>query len=160
MRYKDMIPLPCSHENCTSLGFLFCMGDKVHSLGEYIDYTKCKAVMSNRLAFDQTVLDYMKKNVCDCFVGRVLGYHPVLQRLQEFAQHGNGSSYADMKIVRIIVKNFMDADTFDFERARKCCSGVAVGDGRVVPFCVHNALKGKYAKSASSGCNLHHNGVE
>ncbi|MCL2103592.1 MAG: radical SAM protein [Kiritimatiellaeota bacterium] len=143
MRYKDMIPLPCSHENCTSLGLLFCAGDKAHALGEYVDLSKCKEALSNRLAFDQTALDHLKKNVCGCCAGMFAGNHPVLKQLQEFAQHGNGSCYRDMKIVRVIVKNFMDADTFDFERARKCCSGVSVGNGRVVPFCIHNALKGK-----------------
>ena len=48
-----------------------------------------------------------------------------------------------MKIVRILVKNFMDPGTFDWERAKKCCTGVSVGNGRVIPFCVHNALKGQ-----------------
>ena len=142
MKYKDLIPLPCSHENCTSLGFLFCQGDKVYSLGDYIDYSKCKTQLSNRIAFDKTILDYMQKNVCKCFVGKVLGDNFMLDKLQEFAQ-GNGSSYKDMKIVRIIVKNFMDADTFDWQRAQKCCTGVSVGNGKVIPFCVHNVLKGK-----------------
>ena len=142
MKYKDLIPLPCSHENCTSLGFLFCQGDKVYSLGDYIDYSKCKTQLSTRIAFDKTILDYMQKNVCKCFVGKVLGDNFMLDKLQEFAQ-GNGSSYKDMKIVRIIVKNFMDADTFDWQRAQKCCTGVSVGNGKVIPFCVHNALKGK-----------------
>jgi uncharacterized radical SAM superfamily Fe-S cluster-containing enzyme len=142
MKYKDLIPLPCSHENCTSLGFLFCQGDKVYSLGDYIDYSKCKTQLSNRIAFDKTILDYMQKNVCKCFVGKVLGDNSMLDKLQEFAQ-GNGSVHKDMKIVRIIVKNFMDADTFDWQRAQKCCTGVSVGNGRVIPFCVHNTLKGK-----------------
>lgn len=142
MKYKDLIPLPCSHENCTSLGCLFCQGDKVYSLGDYIDYTKCKDQISNRIAFDKTILDYMQKNVCKCFVGKVLGDHFMLEKLQEFAQ-GDGSSHKDMKIVRIIVKNFMDADTFDWQRAQKCCTGVSVGNGKVIPFCVHNTLKGK-----------------
>ncbi len=140
MKYKDLIPLPCSHENCTSLGFLFCQGDKVYSLGDYVDYSKCKTQISNRIAFDKTILDYMKKNVCKCFVGRVLGGNFMLEKLQEFAQ-GDGSCHKDMKIVRIIVKNFMDADTFDWQRAQKCCTGVSVGNGKVIPFCVHNALK-------------------
>lgn len=142
MAYKDLIPLPCSHENCTSLGFLFCQGDKVYSLGDYVDFTKCKGQISNRIAFDKTILDYMKKNVCKCFVGKVLGSSFMLEKLQEFSA-GNGSCYKDMKIIRIIVKNFMDADTFDWERAKKCCTGVSVGNGKVIPFCVHNALKGK-----------------
>ncbi|WP_428074422.1 radical SAM protein [Candidatus Avelusimicrobium luingense] len=141
MKYKDLIPLPCSHENCTSLGFLFCQGDNVYSLGDYVDFSKCKSQISNRIAFDKTILDYMKKNVCKCFVGRVLGSNFMLDKLQEFAQ-GNGSCHKDMKIVRIIVKNFMDADTFDWQRAQQCCTGVSVGHGKVIPFCVHNALKG------------------
>ena len=48
-----------------------------------------------------------------------------------------------MKIVRLLVKNFMDTDTFDWERAKKCCTAVSVGNGRVIPFCVYNNLKGK-----------------
>ncbi|MBQ8570400.1 MAG: radical SAM protein [Kiritimatiellae bacterium] len=142
MGYKDLIPLPCSHENCTSLGFLFCQGDKTYSLGDYVDFTKCKDQISNRIAFDKTILDYMKKNVCKCFVGRVLGGSFMLEKLQDFAQ-GDGSCHKDMKIIRIIVKNFMDAETLDWERAKKCCTGVSVGNGKVVPFCVHNTLKGK-----------------
>jgi len=142
MSYQDLIPLPCSHPNCTSLGFLFCQGDKVYSLGDYIDFTKCKDKISNRIAFDQTILDYMRKNVCKCFVGKVLGSSFMLDKLQTFAQ-GKGSCHHDMKIIRIIVKNFMDADNFDWERAQKCCTGVAVGKNRIIPFCVHNALKEK-----------------
>jgi len=142
MGYKDLIPLPCSHENCTSLGFLFCQGDKVYSLGDYVDFTKCKDALSNKIAFDKTILDYMKKEVCNCFVGKMLGSSLMLKKLQDFA-NGDGSCHKDMKIVRIIVKNFMDANTFDFERARKCCTGVSAGNGKVIPFCVYNALKGK-----------------
>ena len=142
MKYKDIIPLPCSHENCTSLGFLFCQGKKVYSLGDYVDYSKCKTQISNRIAFDKTILDYMQKNVCKCFVGKVLGSNFMLDKLQAFAK-GGASAYKNMKIIRIIVKNFMDADTFDWQRAQKCCTGVSVGNGKVVPFCVHNALKGE-----------------
>ncbi len=143
MAYKDMIPLPCSHENCTSLGLLFCLGDKVYSLGDYVDYTKCTDKLSNRIAFDKTILDYVKKDICNCFVGRMLGSTFLLGKLQEFAT-GNGSCHNDMKIIRILVKNFMDPGTFDFERVKKCCTGISAGNGKVIPFCIHNALKGKY----------------
>lgn len=66
----------------------------------------------------------------------------MLEKLQEFAE-GDGSVHKDMKIVRIIVKNFMDIDNFDWERAKKCCTGVSVGKGKVIPFCVHNLLRSK-----------------
>lgn len=142
MRYKDMVPLPCSHENCTSLGFLFCNDDKVYSIGDYIDLSKCKDKISNRIAFDKTILDYMQKGICDCFIGNILGGSAILEKLREFAS-GGSSCYKDMKIVRILVKNFMDVDTFDFERAKKCCTGVSAGNGKVIPFCVYNTLKGR-----------------
>ena len=142
MGYKDMIPLPCSHENCTSLGFLFCSKDKVYSLGDYVDFTKCKDVISNRIAFDKTILEYMQKNLCKCFVGKVLGSAFMLEKLQDFAS-GDGSCHKDMKVVRILTKNFMDINTFDFERAKKCCTGVSIGNKKIIPFCIYNALKGK-----------------
>ncbi len=66
----------------------------------------------------------------------------MLEKLQDFVS-GGARCHKDMKTVRILVKNFMDLDTFDFERAKKCCTGISVGNGKVIPFCVHNALKGK-----------------
>ncbi|HBA61884.1 MAG TPA: hypothetical protein DCZ92_13940 [Elusimicrobia bacterium] len=143
LRYKDIIPLPCSHENCTSLAFLFCREGKIESLGEYIDYSKCTEVLSNRVAFDGSVLEYMQDNVCKCFLGRLTGKDLIAKSLARLAAAGK-SSDKNMKVLRIMVKNFMDCETFDLERAKKCCVGVSAGGGRVVPFCVHNNLKGKF----------------
>lgn len=140
MAYKDMVPLPCSHENCTSLGFLFCIGDSVYSVADYVDLARVKEKISNKLAFDKTILDYVNANICDCFVGP--SGSVMLDKFREFAE-GGASRVGDMKILRLVVKNFMDADTFDFERVTKCCTGVAAGGGKVVPFCLHNALKEK-----------------
>jgi uncharacterized radical SAM superfamily Fe-S cluster-containing enzyme len=138
MAYRDLVPLPCSHENCTSLGFLFCIADKVYSVADYVDLTRVKEKISNKIAFDKTILDYVANNICDCFVGP--SGSVMLDKLKEFAA-GGLSRHKDMKILRILVKNFMDGETFDFERAHKCCTGVAAGGGKVVPFCLHNALK-------------------
>ena len=141
MTYKDLIPLPCSHVNCTSLGFLFRTADgKVYTLSDYIDYAKCKDVLSNRIAFDKTILEYMKKNVCCCFVTKIFGDTFLLDKLREFSE-GDGSSHHGMKIVRILVKNFMDAETFDVDRAKQCCVGVSTGGNRIVPFCVNNLFR-------------------
>jgi len=138
LKYKDLIPLPCSHVNCTSLGFLFRTdGGKVYTLSDYVDYAKCKDVLANRIAFDKTILEYMKKNVCCCFVTKIFGDTFLLDKLREFSE-GGGSSHRGMKILRVLVKNFMDAETFDVERAKQCCVGVSTGGNRIVPFCVHN----------------------
>lgn len=141
LAYQDMIPLPCSHENCTSLGFLLCTKDKIYSMGDYIDYTKCKSAISDKLVFDKTVLDYLKNNLCSCFVGKVFGNASVLDALKDFVK-SDKTTYKDMKVIRLIVKNFMDIDTFDWERAKKCCTAVSIGNGKVIPFCVNNIMKG------------------
>jgi uncharacterized radical SAM superfamily Fe-S cluster-containing enzyme len=138
LKYDDLIPLPCSHINCTSLGFLFCSEvGKVYSLADIIDYTQCKDMLADRIAFDRSILDTMQKNVCCCYIPKIFGETQLLDKLREFSE-GGGSSHRGMKILRILVKNFMDAETFDTERARQCCVGVSVGGNRIVPFCVHN----------------------
>ena len=142
LEYKDIIPLPCSHENCTSLAFLLCSKDKVFSMGDYVNYKNLKPAISNRLVFDETVLNYLKDNVCSCFIGKIFGNSEVLDALKVFAKT-KLTTNEDMKIIRIIVKNFMDVNNFDWERAKKCCTAVSVGDKRIIPFCVNNILKGK-----------------
>ena len=144
MKYDDLIPLPCSHVNCTSIGFLFKTKDgSVRSLSEFVDYRKCKDILSDKIAFDRSVLESLKQNTCCCFSSKILncvsfsGDSSLLKELQEFAQ-GNGSSHNGMKMLRILVKNFMDSTTFDAERAQKCCVGVSVGGNRIIPFCVNN----------------------
>lgn len=142
LKYEDMIPLPCSHENCTSLGFLLCTKDKIYSMGDYIDYKNCKPALQDKLVFDKTVLDYLKNNVCSCFIGKIFGNAKILDSLKDFIKSEKTTS-GDMKIVRLLVKNFMDTDTFDWERAKKCCTAVSIGNNRVIPFCVYNNLKGE-----------------
>ena len=142
LEYKDIIPLPCSHENCTSLAFLLCTKDKIYSMADYLDYKNLKPAISNRLVFDETVLNYIKDNVCSCFIGKIFGNSEVLDALKTFAKT-KLTTNEDMKIVRIIVKNFMDVDNFDWERAKKCCTAISVGNGRIIPFCVNNVLKGR-----------------
>ena len=36
---------------------------------------------------------------------------------------------------------FMDPETFDLSRARKCCQVYPQRDGRLIPVCIHNCLK-------------------
>jgi uncharacterized radical SAM superfamily Fe-S cluster-containing enzyme len=43
-------------------------------------------------------------------------------------------------ILRIVIKPFMDAYTFDIKRAMKCCIHVLQADGTLIPFCVYNNI--------------------
>jgi len=41
----------------------------------------------------------------------------------------------------IFIHQFMDRDTFDLARARKCCQVYPQPDGKLIPACIHNCLK-------------------
>ena len=44
-------------------------------------------------------------------------------------------------IKSIFIHHFMDRDTFDLSRARKCCNVYPLADGRMIPCCVYNCLR-------------------
>ncbi len=48
---------------------------------------------------------------------------------------------AERSIKSIFIHGFMDPDTFDLARARKCCQVYPQADGRLVPACVFNCLR-------------------
>jgi hypothetical protein len=121
------------------------VGDKVYSLGEYIDLAEHQSVIKDRLGFDAGVLEELKKQIVCSGSGCCSGLFKrldIMKKLQEFSI-GGASNFNNMKMLRIIVKNFMDATTFDVERAKKCCVGVSVGHDRIIPFCVNNIFNGR-----------------
>ncbi|MGD9639185.1 MAG: radical SAM protein [Alphaproteobacteria bacterium] len=143
LKYQDIVPLPCSHENCTSISFLFVTKDKIYSLADFINYEKHQNIIKDKIGFEASILDYIKEEFgcacCSSFMTKAL---PVVQKFREFAA-GRKAVNHNMKILRILVKNFMDSSTFDTERAKKCCIGVATGDNKIIPFCVNNIFKNK-----------------
>jgi 7,8-dihydro-6-hydroxymethylpterin dimethyltransferase len=48
---------------------------------------------------------------------------------------------AERSVKSLFIHQFMDPDTFDLSRARKCCQVYPQPDGRVIPVCVYNCLK-------------------
>jgi uncharacterized radical SAM superfamily Fe-S cluster-containing enzyme len=141
LKYSHIVPLPCSHENCTSISFLFVSGKDIYSMAELIDFEKHQDIMHNKIGFESIILDYMRDNIlCDdgCCSGFMKNM-PVIKKLKEFTA-GQASKHGDMKILRLLVKNFMDASTFDAERAEKCCFGISTGNGKIMPFCVNNVF--------------------
>ena len=97
-------------------------------------------MVQNKIGFEAAILESLRE-ILECGPGNccswVTSKLPAVRKLKEFAL-GKGSNHKDMKMLRIVVKNFMDAQTFDAERAEKCCFGVSVGGGKIIPFCVNN----------------------
>ena len=69
-----------------------------------------------------------------------------VRRLLASATAGDGYSprkaltVAERSVKSIFIHQFMDPETFDLSRARKCCQVYPQPDGRLVPACVRNCL--------------------
>jgi len=141
-RFKagDLLPLPCSHPQCTTIGYLFCEGGRSIPLNRVIPFRKHIETFANRIIFGKDVLNYFRRRMKDPDGAwwRPMG---LLASARSFFLHSRFSTFGEGKVLRIMVKNFMDRDNFDVQRVKKCCVGVAVGKGRIVPFCVKNNLE-------------------
>jgi len=138
----DFFPLPCSYPTCCSLTYAF-IKDGVTTpitrkleIGNYLDYISNRIITtpagilrsaleglwsaSATLSAPKVLKDF------NCVCG--LNFSPgILNELKE-------------NILRIVIKPFMDAYTFDLKRAMKCCIHVLRPDGKLIPFCVYNNL--------------------
>ncbi|HOW43382.1 MAG TPA: radical SAM protein [Candidatus Omnitrophota bacterium] len=141
-RVSDFVPMPCPHPTCCSLTYAFIKGGRVTPVTRKVDVEKYLDYFCNRIiaspagllrkaleglwsasaTFNST--DVLKDFACVC--GIPFSPH-ILQELKD-------------NVIRIMVKPFMDAYTFDFKRAKKCCIHVLQTDGRLIPFCVYNNI--------------------
>jgi hypothetical protein len=49
-------------------------------------------------------------------------------------------SHLRKHVFQIVIKDFMDAYTFSVKQVMKCCVGMLVPDGRMIPFCAFNSV--------------------
>jgi hypothetical protein len=134
---QDLLPLPCSHPQCTTVGYLYCEEGKTLPLNRVIPFRKHIETFANRIIFGKDVLNYFRRRLRDPdgVWWKPLGF---LANVRSFFLKSRMSTYRRGKVLRVHIKNFMDRGTFDTQRAKKCCVGIAVGGGRIIPFCVRN----------------------
>ena len=53
---------------------------------------------------------------------------------------GFGPAHLKDHIFQIAIKDFLDPYTFNVKQVMKCCVGILVPDGRVIPFCAYNSV--------------------
>jgi uncharacterized radical SAM superfamily Fe-S cluster-containing enzyme len=54
---------------------------------------------------------------------------------------GKAIIVAERAVKSIFIHQFMDPDTFDLSRARKCCQVYPQRDGLLIPVCIRNCLQ-------------------
>lgn len=117
LRAKDFTPLPCGDPNCCTLGYLLRLNGKTRSFRDFLDFTRMKQYLTDKVRF--TLKDLAQ---CGC----------------ECADLGGMLKGADLKEsmgFRIVIKPFMDAWSWDQERIDRCCTHVIRPDGQLDSFC-------------------------
>ena len=137
--------MPCCFPTCQVNSYVFVDGDKVVPLprmlgiDHYLDYITNRTLPKPPNSADvQKALEGLwsasavpgtEKAAgdfqCACGPGMDLGYE---------------LSYLKDHIFQIAIKDFMDAYTFSVKQVMKCCVGILVPDGRIIPFCAYNSV--------------------
>jgi hypothetical protein len=57
-----------------------------------------------------------------------------------FVEAALSEKLSGAEVFRIMITQFLDAQTFDVARVQKCCIGFLLPSGHTVPFCAYNTL--------------------
>lgn len=120
---RDFTPLPCGDPNCHAIGYLLRRGDRVVRVSEFIDFAELQGFLKNRVDFN--IEDLARCGCENQELGRVL--HEL--------------EIGPDDVLRIFVKPFMDAWTYDQHRIDRCCVHVIGEGGKLESFCRHYAMR-------------------
>jgi hypothetical protein len=156
VRAEDFSPLPCSHPACFSLAFYLKTEDNRYaSIKQLVDAGRYLDLIQNRAIFgtDFESFELITDAVYDLWSGPA-ALSPDSEKALQAVRRLITSTTADggysprravcvseRSVKSIFVHQFMDPDTFDLSRARKCCQVYPQVDGTMVPVCVHNCLR-------------------
>jgi 7,8-dihydro-6-hydroxymethylpterin dimethyltransferase len=153
---SDFSPLPCSHPACFSLAFyLRVAGDLFLPIKRMLEVDRYLDIIKNRAIFgtDADSFESIKDAVYDLWSGPAAlapdsekALAAVKRIINEVAGGGcycasRAVAAAERSVKSIFIHHFMDRDTFDLARARKCCNVYPLADGRMMPACVYNCLR-------------------
>ncbi|MBI4312861.1 MAG: radical SAM protein [Chloroflexi bacterium] len=142
---KDFVPVPCCFPTCQVNTYVYTDGDTVIPLPrvlpveQYLDYITNRTLPQIPSLPDiQTALEKLwsasavagsskaaSQFSCACGVSLDLG---------------TDATHLKKHIFQIALKDFMDPYTFNVKQVMKCCVGVLVPDGRLIPFCSYNSV--------------------
>jgi len=149
----DFSPLPCSHPACFSLAFYLKVdGQKFLPIKQMVNAERYLDLIQNRAIFgtDADSFRTITEAVYELWSGPAAlspDSQKTLKAIRQLlasvaAQHGytpqRALAIAERSVKSIFIHQFMDPDTFDLARARKCCQVYPQRDGRMIPVCVRN----------------------
>jgi len=151
---SDFLPLPCSHPSCFGLTYLLKTDDGFVPFPRFLELSKYLEVISNRgtirpgAEFEgaiRSTIDEMWTSA-----GQVPDAAKILSALkrsihlmypEDRALELEERLHIGESLVKtIFIHAFMDVNTFEVDRIKKCCTHYALPDGRLMPGCAYNLL--------------------
>jgi uncharacterized radical SAM superfamily Fe-S cluster-containing enzyme len=140
---SDFIPVPCCHPTCRSATYLYIENEKMTPLPRVVKVDKYLNYVINR------TLPEIRPEILEALEGlwsasSVPGAASTAGRFRTAAccdlPFLNQVAYLKRHVFTIVIQDFGDAYTMDLNVLRKCCIGVLIPDGRMIPFCAYNSL--------------------
>ncbi len=144
----DFVGLPCSHPDCCALtyGFLDADRRKITPLTRHLDIARYLDLFSDRISFSGLLGSAARRVWSD------LAHLRARQTLRDLALLFRQSGIRDVlplignpeafgkRVLRVVVKPFMDAHTYDAKRIEQCCTKILTADGEAISFCEFNVF--------------------
>lgn len=141
-RVDDFVPVPCCHPACRVATYAYVEDGEVTPLPRVLDVEDYLNYITNRSLPDPN-LDIRRALEDLWSASAVPGSDKAAADLSCAACDTTWpTAVADLKqnAFMIVVQAFADAYTMDLKQLMKCCVGVLVPDGRMVPFCAYNTV--------------------
>ncbi|MFC1875214.1 radical SAM protein [Chloroflexota bacterium] len=139
---SDFVPVPCCHPTCRSATYLYIDKGKITPLPRMLEVNKYLDYVSNRTmpevspeilkaleglwsasSVPGTVSTAARFRSACCNL-------PFISRVRHLKRH----------VFTIVIQDFGDPYSMDLNVLQKCCIGVLIPDGRMIPFCAYNSL--------------------
>lgn len=148
LRTSDFVGLPCSHPDCCALtyGFLDERRQTIAPLPRYLDVSRYLDLFADRISFSGLLGSAARRVWSD--VAHLRGQQTLRDLATLFARGGLRETLPligkpeafGRRVLRIVVKPFMDAHTYDHQRIAQCCTKILNASGDAISFCEYNVF--------------------
>lgn len=145
LQKSDFVSVPCHNPECGAVTYVIEDNDrKPLVLSRHIDVKKHLNFFKNRARVDfDELLEVISLTLKDISAERTQSTQTKDSFCKLKQLSGCMSTVFDIpglekRVTQINVHSFMDAHTFDIERAMKCCIHTLTPDKKLIPFCVCN----------------------
>jgi 7,8-dihydro-6-hydroxymethylpterin dimethyltransferase len=145
---SDFVGLPCSHPDCCALTYGVLSSDRsvLTPLPRHLDIQRYLELFSDKISFSG-LLEGATRRVWNDTVS-LRGGQTIRDLTTLFTKAGMGDIWKIRKnpeaiagrVFRVVVKPFMDAQTYDRVRIDNCCTKIVTETGEAVSFCEYNVF--------------------